>query len=231
MTSFELYYKSVFPSSAEPFIMLDAMLKKSAYPLVKRRVACGDLYRSETEALLPAVESLLADKLLTLGPHTLGIPFGKNKEAQRLKHGHDVSLLMTGRPDPGALRGALNLCLDAENALQEKQYPLMEVLRDTLTFCAGPIDYALEPSAEGLSNGMREIVAGRRPFEEHLFRRDYPWKRLQFDLARAALGLYAAWADNVANDAFHAALGLSEPALIWKQIALWHGGDPLISTV
>jgi len=227
MTSYEIFYNSVFPASGEPFIMLDAMLKKSGYPLVKRKVACGDLYDSGAEALLPAVESLLADKLLTLGPGTLGIPLGKKKEAQRLKHGHDISLLMTKRPDLDLLRRALCLCLDAENALQEKKCSLTQVLKDTMAFCASPLDYAQEPSPGGLADGMGEIVSGRRPFEEHLFKRDYPWTRLQFDLARAALCLYAAWADVVGNEEFHPALNVTEAALIWKQIALWHDGDPL----
>ena len=226
MTSYEIYYDSVFPASGESFIMLDAMLKKSGYPLVKRKVACGDLYASAAEAFLPAVESLLADKLLTLGPGTLGIPLGRKKEAQRLKHGHDISLLMTKRPDLDLLRRALCLCLDAENGLQEKKCTLAEVLKDTLAFCASPLDYAAEPSLEGLSGGMREIVYGRRPFEEHLFKRDYPWARLQLDLARAALCLYAAWDNNVDNDGFHPALDFTDAALIWKRIALWHGRDP-----
>lgn len=223
MTSYELYYASRFPSTTEPFIMLDAMLKKSGYALVKKKVACGSLYASDVETALPAVESLLADKLLTLGPNTLGIPLGKKKEAQRLKHGHDIALLMTKKPDLDSVRSALKTCLDLENGLQNKTLKLSEVMADTLALCAGPMDYAEEPPVQGLSPAMQETVAGRAPFAEHLFARDYPWSRLQFDLARAGLCLYAAWAENVSNVEFHPALELTDAGMIWKQINLWHG--------
>ncbi|OGS34658.1 MAG: hypothetical protein A2293_03040 [Elusimicrobia bacterium RIFOXYB2_FULL_49_7] len=228
MTSYELFYRSAFEISEEAFIMLDAMLTKSDYLMIRKPIQCGTLYQSVVETELPAIESLLADKLLTLGPNTLGIPLGKKKEAQRLKHGHDISLLMSQNPRLEPIREALLHCLQQENGLQNKTLSLTDVLNDTLCFCMEPFRFAEAP--ETVPDGrdmLQEIVRGRLPFAEHLFSRDYSWQRLQYDLARVALSFYAAATGKVTCAEFEAALALRDAGLLWKQIALWHDGDPV----
>ena len=98
MTSYYIYYKSHFTEPAETNIMLDVQLKMSLYKKMKKPVCCGNFYKSKIDVLVPTISSLIGDKLLTLGPSTLGIPLNKGKEAQRLKHAYDISLLAKNSP-------------------------------------------------------------------------------------------------------------------------------------
>jgi hypothetical protein len=227
MTSYNIYYPSHFTDEKETFIMLDVQLKKSTYPTVKKQVCCTGLYKSDQQAELPKVSSLISDKLLTLGPNTLGIPLNKKKEAQRLKHSHDVSLLAEQKPDVNEMRKSMEICKDQENALQEKSLSLKDVLKDTLSYCALPISYPEEPKEEPLAPALAEIVRGRSPFADHLLSKDYSWQRLQKDLAKSALCLCAVYLPHISSNDFHRAIALDDTGSYWKQISLWFGKDPL----
>jgi len=220
MVSYFLYYDTAF-GGTETFIMLDAMLKKSAYPSQKKKIVCGKLFSSTVKVELPKVSSIVSDKLLTLGPTTLGIPLGKNKAAQRLKHVHDVSLLLERNPNLSEMRTALHSCLRQELELQERKITLDDVLEDTTAFLSLVTAFTTEPDSANLESALFEIVTGRKPFEEHLFVRDYPWERLQMDAARCTLALTAAVRESVTDKEFKAALKLTDAGLLFKQATLW----------
>ncbi|HMB00115.1 MAG TPA: nucleotidyl transferase AbiEii/AbiGii toxin family protein [Spirochaetota bacterium] len=186
MISFYIYYTSHFTRKGENCIMLDAVLKKSPYPGQRMAVACGELYNSDRTTEVPAVAGLLADKLLTLGPMTLGIPLGKNKEGQRLKHVNDVSLLLTQKPDLDSIRTSIRACLEQENELQRKPRSLTEVYQDTLHTCALTLDNINFPDIKNETTVLDELARGVDPFAAHLFSHDYSWSKLQLDLARTA---------------------------------------------
>jgi len=221
MVSYEIFYPSHFAPEGETFIMLDAVLKASPYPTQRKTVACGGLYRSNVTVKLPTVSSLIADKLLTLGPNTLGIPLGKKKEAQRLKHCHDVALLSEKGPELVPMRQALRACLAQELEIQERTLALEAVLKDTLEFCRLPFNHAEEPALESTDGALREIVFGRLPFEGHLFKKDYSWQRLQRDTAQCGLCMAAAVLDRVGESEFKEALALSEPKAVWETVNGW----------
>jgi hypothetical protein len=201
--------------------MLDVMLKKSPYALIKKKVACGKIYASPVSVKLPKVSSIISDKLLTLGPHTLGIPFGKGKEAQRLKHVHDISLLLEKRPDLGGMRQSLRGCFAQELELQEIKMTLEAVLADTVKLLFLPLNYINEPAPGGLDTALKEIVTGRAPFADHLFVKDYSWERLKKDMARCALALCATVRENATEEEFLRSLDLDDTGTYWKQVSLW----------
>lgn len=205
MMSFNLHYNSHFTEPSETFIMLDVQLKLSGYPKMKVPVRCRDIYTSPVEVLVPTVGSLVGDKLLTLGPATLGIPLGKKKEAQRLKHVFDVATLSAKNPEMSSMRGAIDYCMRQENELQRTKWTLDEVLADTLDLLSCVAGHVLEPAPGGLADRAAEVVAGRVPFAEHLLERSYPWERLQTDLAKDAF-TFAALCGGMAEPEFHAAL-------------------------
>ncbi len=226
MVSYEIFYASHFTDNKENFIMLDAILKKNTTPKIRKKVACGGLYQCNETVELPTISRIIGDKLLTLGPRTLGIPLGKNKEAQRLKHGHDVALLAEQPLDLDEIRQSVAACMKQELEIQEKTMTEEEVLADTLSFCVQPFRYAEKPVDQGLNPALSEIVRGHVPFAEHLFSRDYSWQRLQKDLARAALCLTAAVVKTVTNSQFKQALAYNDAAAYWKQTVLWWEKDP-----
>jgi hypothetical protein len=221
MVSYEIFYPSHFAPEGETFIMLDAVLKASPYPMQRKPVACGTLYRSDVSVKLPTVSSIIADKLLTLGPNTLGIPLGKKKEAQRLKHCHDVALLAEKGPELDKMRMALRACLAQELEIQERTMALETVMQDTLDFCRLSSQYAEEPALESTEGALHEIVFGRLPFEGHLFKKDYSWKRLQRDTAKCGLCMAAATLEKVGEREFQEALALSAPEAVWERVRAW----------
>jgi hypothetical protein len=187
LASYHLFYKSHFVKSEDAFIMLDAQLKRSPYPTTMKQVVCGAIYSSEVSAEIPFPASIIGDKLLTLGPRTLGIPTGKGKSAQRLKHVYDVSALLDMSPDLDMIRKSFFACLDHENSLQNKNISSDDVLKDTVEF----LEYsAKSPAAPEIDSEtpviLKEMIEGLSPFSGHLFDKGYSWQNLQRDCARAA---------------------------------------------
>jgi len=187
IASWYLYFDSVIKDGTETSIMLDAQLRRSPYRTGKKKIACGKLYESATLVELPLPSSIIGDKLLTLGPNTLGIPVGKGKEAQRLKHVFDVSRLLATRPLLSEIHESFLACLRHENEIQERGRSTDEIINDTMSFCRSAAPYAEMPPDQGLSPVMSENVRGLPVFAGHLFDAGYSWKHLKRDMARVAL--------------------------------------------
>jgi hypothetical protein len=186
MVSFKLFFESVYQSAEDAYVMLDVVLEPPPYPGVLRQVRCGALYASEQQVEVPTVSGLIGDKLLTIGPSTLGIPLGRGKEAQRLKHVFDVALLSRRGYELGAVREAITGCQAQEQRIQGRGYSWEEIASDTARFCSAPLGYAEPPPLGSLSGPsyLSEIVTGFEHFRQHLLRTDYTWSRLQDDCRR-----------------------------------------------
>jgi hypothetical protein len=188
LISFKLFFDSVYEQKEPPYVMLDAVLEPAPYDGVVRQVRCGSLYESAEQVEVPSISGLIGDKLLAIGPSTLGIPIGKGKEAQRLKHVFDVALLSTRGFDREAVRRALGACQAQEQRIQGRQFSWDEVAQDTIRFCGEPLAYASPPPVESTQHGsyLYEIVKGFDDFRRHLFRTDYGWDSLRRDCAAVA---------------------------------------------
>jgi hypothetical protein len=242
IASYYLYFRSVTAAPGEGSIMLDVQLRRSPYATRRVPVACGALYRCNTLVEAPLAASLIADKLLTIGPRTLGIPFGKGKEAQRLKHVFDIARLSETGPGLGAMRDAFHGCLEHENQLQERAQSPEAVMRDTLRYCGATVECGEQPQP-GPSHepALRENSAGLEAFSRHLFAAGYAWRHLRRDCARAAVCIAAVVDGSVREHDFREALELAscahcdDPARIeravaaaWQSITHWIGENPLI---
>ena len=202
IASYYLYFDSSVKGGAEASIMLDAQLRRSPYKTEKKKIACGKLYKSATFVELPLPSSIIGDKLLTLGPNTLGIPVGKGKEAQRLKHVFDVSRLLATRPLLSEVRECFLACLRHENEIQERGRGADELIEDTLAFCRSVAPYAEKPPDQDLSPIMSENVRGLPVFAGHLFEAGYSWEHLKRDMARVALCVEAIQNTNISDQEF-----------------------------
>jgi hypothetical protein len=215
LSSYYLYYKSVVTGAPDANIMLDVQMRRSAYKTEFKPVRCGGLYVSEAKVELPLPSSIIADKLLTLGPSTLGIPLGKGKEAQRLKHVYDVSRLSAALPDLEEMRESFRNCLKQENELQKTDYTVAEVVKDTIgylwiTACRkNPPESSDDPA-------MNENIAGLAPFAAHLFESGYDWLNLRRDMARAAVCISAVGYEQVSGDDFHKVLSANPKSAYFK---------------
>jgi hypothetical protein len=188
LISFKLFFESAYPAAEAPYVMLDAVLEPAPYEGVVRQVRCGALYESQEKVEVPSVSGLIGDKLLAIGPSTLGIPIGKGKEAQRLKHVFDVSLLSTRDHDRAAVMKSLSACREQEERIQGRRCSWDEIARDTIRFCSEPLAYAAPPPIDSLEPGtyLYEIVKGFDQFRSHLFRMTYGWDALVRDSTTVA---------------------------------------------
>jgi hypothetical protein len=183
MISFKLYFNSFYQEPEESYVMLDAIIEKSPYDGVIKKVKCLNIYESEEEVEVPTISGLIADKILTIGPSTLGIPLGKNKEAQRLKHIFDISNLYKNDYSIEKIRIFLKKCIIQENKLQRKNLPLEEVFKDTIKFCSESLSYDKIPPLEEIKDDpyLYEIVKGFGEFKNYLFTKKYSWNSLKND--------------------------------------------------
>lgn len=182
LISFKLYFDSCYQSAEDAFVMLDAVLEPAPYPGIRRPVRCGTLYTSDREVEVPSVSGLIGDKLLAIGPGTLGIPLGKNKEAQRLKHVFDVATLSRRDWDLEQVRQSLRATKAQEERIQGREHPWAAILADTRRFCSLPLAHATPPTAPASTDPyLAEIGVGFAAFRQHLFRIDYGWDLFQED--------------------------------------------------
>lgn len=183
MISFKLFFNSFYQEDKESYIMLDAVLEASPYEGVMRQVKCSSIYQSDQVVEVPGNSGLIADKLLTIGPRTLGIPLGKNKEAQRLKHVFDIALLLKYDYNFERFKKNLNKIIEQENILQKSNFQLLEIIKDTKLFCSQPLDYDKKPELSEIkgSDYLYEIVKGFDEFKKHIFKFNYTWVRFKED--------------------------------------------------
>lgn len=186
MISYKLFFDSVYQNPEDAFVMLDAVLEPPPYGGVRKQVRCLDIYSAEQDVEVPSISGLMADKFLTLGPATLGIPIGKHKEAQRLKHVFDVSLLATHPHDKDVIREAIAACMEQENRIQRSRHTLQEVIEDTRSFLGQPLLFSEQPDLKLAKDNpyLKEIVVGFEQFRSHLFRTAYSWEMLCADCRR-----------------------------------------------
>ncbi|MCL2219948.1 MAG: nucleotidyl transferase AbiEii/AbiGii toxin family protein [Chitinispirillia bacterium] len=242
MTSYYLYYNSVIDPQPDTNIMFDVQMRRSAYKTEFKKVCCGELYRSDVKTELPLPSSIISDKLLTLGPSTLGIPLGKGKDAQRLKHVYDVSRLSKAMPDADNMRISFKQCLDQENELQEtRNFSADDVLKDTLAYLWTTAQHDTMPESSDIPS-LAENISGLAPFAGHLFQSGYNWQCLRRNMARCAVCMTAAVNEKVNNKDLHQVLamtvenvgtdfkgahGIGDPlaAKLWEAVVWWWGGD------
>ena len=186
LISFKLFFESEYQPPDESYVMLDAVLEPPPYPGVFKQVRCGSLYESDVHVEVPSVSGLIGDKLLAIGPATLGIPLGKGKEAQRLKHVFDVATLSRHGSDPAAVSQSVAACKKQEEAIQGREYTWEEIVRDTKEFCSGPLADAAPPPVGDLDPDSYyfEVVKGFDDFRRHLFRTEYTWDLFRSDCQR-----------------------------------------------
>jgi len=204
LSSYYLFYPSTVDDNADTSIMLDVQMHLSPYACQLKPVRLLQVYDSDATVEVPLPSSSIGDKLLTLGPATLGIPVGKGKEAQRLKHVFDVSRLLDMNPSLSAARESFRSCLAFENTLQQRTLTTESIAEDTLTALRTVVAFPEKPSESTGNAVLDEHITGHEPFAGHLFARSYSWMDLRIDMARVASCMAAVANPEVTDTAFEA---------------------------
>ncbi len=181
LISFKLFFNSFFQKKEDSFVMLDVVLEAPPYPGIRKQVKCLDIYCSTQTVEVPTISGLIGDKFLTLGPATLGIPLGKNKAAQRLKHLFDISLLLNNDYQLDAVSQSIKTCSFQENKLQKTSFSHAEIIEDTKDFLEAILKYKEKPDFNQFNENeyIYEISQGFDEFVGYLFKMKYNWQNLR----------------------------------------------------
>jgi len=181
LISFKLFFNSFFQKKEDSFVMLDVVLEAPPYPGIRKQVKCLDIYQSTQTVEVPTISGLIGDKFLTLGPATLGIPLGKNKAAQRLKHLFDISLLLKNDYQLDAVSQSISTCSQQENQIQRTSFSHAEIMDDTRDFLETILKYEKLPDYNQFDKTeyIYEISQGFEEFAGYLFKMRYNWQDLR----------------------------------------------------
>jgi hypothetical protein len=239
--SYRLYYTSLFISSQINTITIDIQLKKNCYKTEIRQINCGRLFISSVNTVVPLPSSIISEKLLALGPFTLGIPLNKKNDNLRLKHIFDISRLLQMKPSLSLIRESLQCCIKFENQMQKKNVTLNTIIVDTIAMLWSSVS-----SADSFKWGIEELYnehkMGLQSFSSQLFQPGYSWLQLQTDMSRVALCIAGAGNLKITDTEFIRALEepfnagtLPFPILLnnpdagnnWETVSLW--AEPFIA--
>jgi hypothetical protein len=184
------HYKCYYTSSINPtvpqYVLLDVLFAVHPYPSIQGKIIKTPFFDTEKdiEVNLPTIEGITGDKLTAFAPHTIGIPFGTDKEMEINKQLFDIGKLFNVVGNISEIEKAFKATIEMENKLGGKSFTIEEVKRDL-------IETSLLISQIGLKNAVQnseteEIMSGRKKLESHLLQRRYTIENLKINSAKCA---------------------------------------------
>jgi hypothetical protein len=166
------HYEFDYDSSLNPnahFVLLDILYEKSEYPkLVLVPVQTPWIQSSiEVQVAVPSVESILGDKLTAFAPNTVGILYGKGKEAEIIKQLFDIGCLFDEAKDIGEVAASFEKIGYAEIAYRELDIEPSYIL-DDMFHTALLIAKRTKNTEEQAKRRFNELASGMSKFENYL---------------------------------------------------------------
>jgi hypothetical protein len=135
---FKFYYQSKVDNTPEEPILLDVLYVKHPYPSIKKHPIKHEWLVTEgreVEVSVPAVESLLGDKLTAFAPKTTGILYTKGRPVEIIKQLYDIGFLSDLYTDLGLVRASYRSVVAEEISYRKLQIDTNAVLKDTREAC------------------------------------------------------------------------------------------------
>jgi len=133
LVMFNVEAPTYFPAQkADTMIKLDAILHKPTYAVEKRKVNTF-YYESKIEVITPTVNSMLGDKLSTLGPKTIGIPIEDTIGC--IKHFYDINNLLRLSTNISEVADAYRKCFTEVISFRNLKIGISEALTDLVNVC------------------------------------------------------------------------------------------------
>lgn len=134
---YEFTYDS--PVNDKPLvILLDILYEENHYQTILEKPIKNDLLLTDGEDLtvrIPDVNSILGDKLTAFAPHTIGIPFGIDKELEIIKQLYDCYTLSREMTNYDDVREVYKSVAATEIGYRGMDYSVNTVLRDIISSC------------------------------------------------------------------------------------------------
>jgi hypothetical protein len=121
--------------TGEAVILLDAMGITTGYK-TRRTKLKSFFYISDIEVETPTVDSMLGDKLSTLGPNTIGRRLKDSRNGlEYIKHLYDIKNLLPQVSSLGEAFEAYRRCHDLQLKIREVQIDISESVKDLVDVC------------------------------------------------------------------------------------------------
>jgi hypothetical protein len=134
---FRFYFQSP-RTGREINILLDVVFEHNPYTAVEEKPIHNSLLVSEGSDLfvtVPSKNCILGDKLTAFAPHTIGIPFGKDKELEIIKQMFDCWTLFREMDDFQTVASVYNKVAQVEIGYRDIECSVSDVLLDTIESC------------------------------------------------------------------------------------------------
>lgn len=134
---FRFYFLSP-RTSKEINILLDVVFEENPYLKVVERPIANQFLMSAGDDLmlsLPDKNCILADKLTAFAPHTIGVPFGKDKELEIIKQLYDCWTLLQEMDNYSTVAKVYEKVALIELAYRDMHYRPEDCLKDTIDGC------------------------------------------------------------------------------------------------
>ena len=134
---FHFYFDS--PRMGEEIrVLLDVVFEENPYLKVVEKEISNDLLLSEGENLMvriPDKNCVLGDKLTAFAPHTIGIPFGINKELEVIKQMYDCWTILQEMDDYKMVSQVYERVSRIEMGYRNLELTPADCLYDTIQSC------------------------------------------------------------------------------------------------
>jgi predicted nucleotidyltransferase component of viral defense system len=129
---FKFYYNSKL-NGKELYILLDTLETENPYNNVSQKTIKSELFEIDEnlQVAVPSIDDILGDKLTAFAPHTIGIPYGKDKSMEIMKQLYDINLLYDSISDLSVFASSYSKIRDVEKSFRQNAHSNEDILNDT----------------------------------------------------------------------------------------------------
>jgi hypothetical protein len=183
---FKFYYTSVV-DGRESYVLLDVLYGPHGYPAVTALPVANDLFAMEegVSVTTPTLNCMAGDKLTAFAPHTLGVPFGKERSMEIIKQIFDIGEIFNHITDIAEVSAAYSAISTLENGYRGKTYTQDQALDDT----AGAAFLLSQASFKGSvdNDELREMLTGIRQLTGYFLGTKFTIDEARVAAAKAAV--------------------------------------------
>ena len=143
---------------------------------------------SSVQVNIPAIETLLGDKLTAFAPTTVGILYHPERKMDIIKQLHDVALLFDAASNPAPVATAYERTVAKQNSYRGTAYTVAETLADAVNAAYILSQHGLRGAVED-PNAV-DLLEGIRALDSHLL--NYPFHHDQARIAGGKVAVLAA---------------------------------------
>ncbi len=190
---FKFFYTSVI-DNRDIYVLLDILYTSHGYPQLQQIPIANALFSVEYElkTVVPTVDCILGDKLTAFAPKTIGVPFGKMKSMEIIKHLFDIGELFDCSKDLESVAESYRSIHKQERKYRESRPSLHDTMQDTLQDTLETSFLLCQSKLRGSQENeyVVELLQGIKQIQSYLLGEPYRIEEARSSAAKAALLIF-----------------------------------------